>query len=142
MKNIIALLLLTGFIFAGCKDIYTEQYLSLEPVYQSFEDFRASVKMGSQQDLVKPGKIYTIGSYIFINENMKGVHVYNNVNPASPQYAGFINIPGNVDIAVKNSIMARNAGKNVIRSSFRPTKNAKNMKSGKRTPNIRTGGLV
>ena len=105
MKNIISLLLFTGLILAGCKDIYTEQYLSLEPVYQSFEDFRASVKMGSQQDLVKPGKIYTIGNYIFINENMKGVHVYNNANPAAPQYTGFINIPGNVDIAVKNSIM-------------------------------------
>jgi hypothetical protein len=105
MKNIIALFLLTGFVLAGCKDIYTEQYLSLEPVYQSFENFRASVKMDSQQDLVKPGKIYTIGNYIFINENMKGVHVYNNSNPASPLYAGFINIPGNVDIAVKNSIM-------------------------------------
>ncbi len=105
MKNILSFLLFTGLILAGCKDIYTEQYFSLEPVYQSFEDFRASVKMVGQQDLVKPGKIYTIGNYIFINENMKGVHVYNNANPASPQYTGFINIPGNVDIAVKNSIM-------------------------------------
>jgi hypothetical protein len=105
MKNILSFLLFTGLILAGCKDIYTEQYFSLEPVYQSFEDFRASVKMVGQQDLVKPGKIYTIGNYIFINENMKGVHVYNNANPASPQYTGFINIPGNVDIAVKNNIM-------------------------------------
>ena len=105
MKNILSFLLFTGLILAGCKDIYTEQYFSLEPVYQSFEDFRASVKMVGQQDLVKPGKIYTIGNYIFINENMKGVHVYNNANPASPQYTGFINIPGNVDIAVKNSII-------------------------------------
>ncbi len=105
MKNIVVLILLSGFVLSGCKDIYTEQYLSLEPVYLSYEDFRASVKVVSQQDLVQPGKIYTIANYIFINEVSKGVHVYNNVNPASPQYVGFINIPGNVDMVVKNNIM-------------------------------------
>jgi hypothetical protein len=92
-------------LFSACKDKYTEQYLSLEPVYLGYQDFRASVKVISQQDLVKPGKIYTIGNYIFINEIMKGVHVYNNTNPASPAYVGFINIPGNVDMAVKNNIL-------------------------------------
>ncbi|HEY5511021.1 MAG TPA: hypothetical protein VIK10_08330 [Prolixibacteraceae bacterium] len=105
MKNIFITLFFTGIVLAGCKDIYTEQYLSLEPIYMSLEDLRVSVKMVNQQDLVRPGKIYTIGNYIFINENMKGVHIYDNTNPASPQYAGFINIPGNVDIAVKNNIM-------------------------------------
>jgi hypothetical protein len=109
MKNIliqifIPILLLSIFL-SGCKDKYTEQYLSLEPVYLTYQDFRASVKVVNHQDLVKPGKIYTIGNYIFINEIMKGVHVYNNINPASPQYVGFINIPGNVDLAVKNNIM-------------------------------------
>ncbi len=105
MKNIFITLFFTGVVLAGCKDIYTEQYYSLEPVYMSIADLRASVKMVNRQDLVSPGKIYTIGDYIFINENMKGVHIYNNANPASPQYTGFINIPGNVDIAVKNNIM-------------------------------------
>ncbi|MEI6277102.1 MAG: hypothetical protein WCP08_13980 [Prolixibacteraceae bacterium] len=102
--RIISILLLIA-LFAGCKDKFTEQYQSLEPVYLGYEDFRASVKVVSQQDLVKPGKIYTFGNYIFINEIMKGIHVYNNSNPASPQYAGFINIPGNVDMAVRNNIM-------------------------------------
>ena len=104
-KNSLIPLLLMTVIFSACKDKYTEQYQSLEPVYLSYEDFRASVKVVNQQELVKPGKIYTIGNYIFINEIMKGVHVYNNVNPASPVYAGFINIPGNVDLVVKNNIM-------------------------------------
>jgi hypothetical protein len=97
--------LLLIVLLSGCKDKYTEQYQSLEPVYMTYEDFRASVKVVSQQDLVKPGKIYTFGNYIFINEIMKGIHVYNNANPASPQYVGFINIPGNVDMAVRNNIM-------------------------------------
>lgn len=89
----------------GCTDKYTEEYLSLEPVYLSYEDFRKSVKVVSQQDLVKPGKIYAYNNYLFINELKKGIHVFNNTNPTSPQYLAFINIPGNVDIAVKNNIL-------------------------------------
>jgi hypothetical protein len=104
-KTIFIPLILTGLFFTGCKDKFTEQYLQLEPVYMSYQDFRVSVKMVSQQDLVKPGKIYVFGSYLFINERMKGIHIYNNANPASPQYIGFINIPGNIDIVVKNNVM-------------------------------------
>jgi len=105
IKNIVVPFVVLTILFSACKDKYTEQYQSLEPVYMGYQEFRESVKVMNQQDLVKPGKIYTIGKYIFINEIMKGVHVYNNTNPASPIYVGFINIPGNVDLVVKNNIM-------------------------------------
>lgn len=104
IKILISIFFATIVLF-GCKDKYTEQYQSLEPVYLGYKEFRESVKMVSQQDLVKPGKIYTYGNYLFINEIMKGVHVYNNANPSAPTYVGFINIPGNVDLVVKNNIM-------------------------------------
>jgi hypothetical protein len=103
--KIFAAFILFGVLFTECRDKYTEEYFSLEPVYLSYTDFRASVKVINQMDLVKPGKIYTIGNYLFINETMKGIHVYNNVNPSAPQYVGFINIPGNVDMVVKNNTM-------------------------------------
>lgn len=99
------LIFLSGNLLTGCKDIYSERYLSLEPVYLSYEELRASVKEVSQQDMVKPGKIYTIGNYLFINEYFKGIHVYNNADPTSPQNVGFIQIPGNVDMVVKNGIL-------------------------------------
>jgi hypothetical protein len=102
--NLIPFLMLV-LMFSACKDKFTEQYLELEPVYMGYQEFRMSVKMVTQQDLAKPGKIYTKDAYLFINERMKGIHVYNNANPASPQYVGFINIPGNVDIVVKNNVM-------------------------------------
>ncbi|HZK97691.1 MAG TPA: hypothetical protein VFC67_26040, partial [Prolixibacteraceae bacterium] len=93
------------FILSGCEDKYTEQYLSLEPVYMSYKDFREAVKVESTHSLLKPGKIYYKDNYLFINEIMKGIHVYNNTNPASPQYVGFISIPGNVDMVIKGNIM-------------------------------------
>lgn len=105
LRNIFVPFLLLIVLFSSCKDKYTEQYQSLEPVYMGYDEFRESVKVVSQQDLVKPGKIYTVGNYLFINEIMKGVHVYSNTNPASPLYVGFINIPGNIDLVVKNNVM-------------------------------------
>jgi len=109
MKNIrlnaIFQLMAMLFILSGCEDKYTEQYLSLEPVYMSYKDFREAVKVESTHLLEKPGKIYYKDNYLFINEIMKGIHVYNNTNPASPRYVGFIAIPGNVDMVIKGNIM-------------------------------------
>jgi hypothetical protein len=93
------------FILSGCEDKYTEQYLSLEPVYMSYKDFREAVKLESTHALEKPGKIYYKDNYLYINEISKGIHVYNNTNPASPQYVGFITIPGNIDMAISGNIM-------------------------------------
>jgi hypothetical protein len=103
--NAIFMFLALIFIVSGCEDKYTEQYLSLEPVYMSYKDFREAVKVESSHSLQKPGKIYYKDNYLFINEIMKGIHVYNNTNPASPQYIGFIVIPGNVDMVIKGNIM-------------------------------------
>jgi len=103
--NTIFMLLTLIFILSGCEDKYTEQYLSLEPVYMSYKDFREAVKVENTHSLEKPGKIYYKDNYLFINEIMKGIHVYNNTNPASPQYVGFIAIPGNVDMVIKGNIM-------------------------------------
>src|SRR5665648_651703 len=79
--NIIFKFLTLIFILSGCEDKYTEQYLSLEPVYMSYKDFREAVKVESTHSLLKPGKIYYKDNYLFINEIMKGIHVYNNTNP-------------------------------------------------------------
>jgi len=103
--NIFFQLLLLILMFSGCKDKYTEEYISLEPVYMSYKDFREAIKPESSHNLVKPGKIYFKDNYLFINEIMKGVHIYNNANPSSPQYVGFITIPGNVDMVILGNTM-------------------------------------
>lgn len=105
MKTIILPLLILIVLFSDCRDKYSEEYLSLEPVYLSYKSLREAIKTEASRDLVKPGKIYFYSNYFFINEYMKGVHVFDNSNPASPKAIGFINIPGNVDIVVKDKIM-------------------------------------
>jgi hypothetical protein len=47
---------------------------------------------------------------IYLNEKYKGIHVIDNSNPASPEKIAFINIPGCIDIAIKNNnLLADNA---------------------------------
>jgi hypothetical protein len=71
----------------------------------SYEDLREAVDMTTARDLENPGKIYFKDGYIFINEELKGVHIIDNQNPENPQKIGFIEIPGNVDIAIKDNIL-------------------------------------
>jgi len=96
-------LLLT--VVTSCTDKVFETFTANAPVYLSYEELRSAVKMTASRELNNPGKIYFKDQYIFINEKMKGVHVYDVSDPKNPQNKGFIEIPGNVDIAIKDNIL-------------------------------------
>jgi hypothetical protein len=100
----IFLLILTG-LASSCTDKVYETFQANAPVYMSYEKLRSAVKLNPARELNNPGKIYFKDQYIFINEKMKGVHIYDVSNPANPQNAGFIEIPGNMDIAIKDNIL-------------------------------------
>jgi len=104
IKNIFTLIILLAG-FNSCLDEYNEEFIANSPVYLSYEDLRSAVKKTDVKDLVNPGKIYFKDGFIFINELSKGVHIIDNQNPANPQNIGFIDIPGNVDIAIKNNTL-------------------------------------
>lgn len=53
----------------------------------------------------RTGKIYIYKDYLFINEPNKGIHIYNNANPSAPVNTAFLQIPGNVDLAISNNIL-------------------------------------
>ena len=90
---------------SACTDKVYETFNANAPIYLSYEDLRSAVKMTAACELNNPGKIYFKDQYIFINEKMRGVHVYDVSDPANPQNKGFIEIPGNVDIAIKDNIL-------------------------------------
>ncbi|TKG91121.1 hypothetical protein EYV94_22205 [Puteibacter caeruleilacunae] len=104
---IISILTLLLISFNSCEDKITEEYLQLDPVYMSFSEIRSNdaIRFENNLQLKNTGKIYLKGQYIFINEVFKGVHVYDNANPENPSYIGFIRIPGNMDIAIKDNYL-------------------------------------
>ena len=86
-------------------DEYTEEFIGNSPIYMSYEDLRVSVKSTEARTLNNPGKIYFKDGYLFVNEEFEGIHIIDNRNPEDPQVIGFIEIPGNVDMAIKNNTL-------------------------------------
>ncbi|HSI90242.1 MAG TPA: hypothetical protein VK927_03955, partial [Adhaeribacter sp.] len=90
----------------GYVDISPEPMVTAyEPIMMSRSQLEASISMKEPQPVSSPGKLYKYGHYILINELYKGVHIIDNQNPASPQNVAFVQVPGNVDIAVKNNVL-------------------------------------
>ncbi len=118
----VLLLMLTAW---SCKDEFTESYTANIPQYLSYADLRSSVKSAGVQQLENPGKIYFKDHYIFINEMLKGVHIIDNSNPESPINIGFINIPGNVDIAIKDKILYADSYIDLVAIDISDIKNPK-----------------
>ncbi|WP_372641825.1 LVIVD repeat-containing protein [Ancylomarina sp.] len=103
MNNIIKLsfLMLIAVTFVSCEDKIEEKYHVNSPIYLSYEDLRASVKIEGSREFESPAKIYFKDNYIFVNEYLKGIHIIDNSDPKNPVNTSFLNIPGNVDIAIK-----------------------------------------
>jgi len=101
----ITIMILTFFLQGCLKDKVTRTYTTLTPVYESKDVVLANIKSNTSKTIESPGKIFIYGYYIFLNELDKGVHIIDNSNPSNPVVKAFINIPGNVDIAVKGNTL-------------------------------------
>ncbi len=74
------------------------------PVYAAAADIR-TIQTLPPQPLQNAGKIYIKDQYLFINEVGRGIHVVDNRNPARPVPLSFVSIPGNQELAIKDSIL-------------------------------------
>jgi hypothetical protein len=102
---IIAIFSLFAILFSSCEDSTYREYEGNAPVYLTYKDLRIAVKNQQNVDLKNPGKIYYKDNYIFIVEELKGIHVYDNTDPASPVKKVFVNLPGVVDISISGYIL-------------------------------------
>ncbi len=102
--NILLIIIIVG-VLSSCEDKYTEIFMGNSPVYMSYEELRLAVKQSTAQELNNPGKMYFKDNYIFIVEEMEGIHIIDNSDPANPENITFIEIPGSVDIAIKGTIL-------------------------------------
>lgn len=103
-----SILLMLPIVFTACvKDKCTEyySYTYYKPVYKTKTEVRANIKANPAREVESPGKICILGNYIFLNDIDRGIHVIDNSNPAQPRKTAFIDIPGNLDIAIKGSVL-------------------------------------
>ena len=94
------------FTFNSCvKDTCTRRYVYWEPVYRTKDEVRANIKNNPVREIERPGKIYIRGNYIFLNEIDRGIHIIDNSSRTAPRQIAFIDIPGNLDMAVKGNML-------------------------------------
>lgn len=109
MKRLYYCLLLAslGWLTSACTDQCTETrtFRQITPVTLTTTQVREGVSVSGARPLVKPGKIYTKGNYLFINELKEGIHIIDNRNPSDPKTLAFISIPGNGDIAIRDNML-------------------------------------
>lgn len=109
MRKIFYFLFLAPFLFiSSSSEFYNPS--DYYPILMERTELERSVFIRDAQEIDTPGKIYYKDGYIFLNDKYKGIHVIDNSNPSAPVKVGFINIPGCIDIAIKNnSLLADNA---------------------------------
>ena len=109
MKKLLYLLaFLTVFFTVSCSDSCqrTVSYINYEPIYRTTDEVRAALHFtNAPREINNPGRLYFKDGYMYINEVGEGIHVVNNTNPRFPVSVGFVNIPGNFDLAAKGNFL-------------------------------------
>jgi hypothetical protein len=107
MKTAMRIITILAFpaLMISCKDKIEKVYTVNDPVYISYDELRNSFKVAEGQQIIHPGKIYFKDHFIFVNEYQKGIHVIDNTDPQTPIISKFIEIPGCVDMAIRDNIL-------------------------------------
>lgn len=105
MKRLLFLLTLVGLVLTSCEDKRLQTYVANVPQYMSYDELRSSFEVVDTEAMVHPGKICFYGSHMFINEYQKGIHVVDLDDPSQPEIKAFIEVPGNVDMAIRNDLL-------------------------------------
>jgi hypothetical protein len=100
-------LLLTALFQWSCTDTckQTVTYKTFKSLQIGQESLKASIKAVGGTDLVNPGKIYAYDQYLFISEVKKGIHVIDNSDPKNPKNIAFVQVPGVLDMTVKDEVL-------------------------------------
>ncbi len=126
--------LLIGLICLGFWQCDDKQDINNQGLVQGYKPiYASSVEMSNigyeaPRKLIKPVKIYVKGNYLYINEYNEGVHVYNNIDPEKPVAVGFIKIPGNQDIEIKDDVLYADNGLDLIAIDISNQESAKLIK--------------
>ena len=128
MKLTILLIAICSITLFSCLDdecTGVKIYTKMVPVYVTEDGLRPDVVVQTPRELRNPGKIYAYNGLLFINELREGVHVIDNRHPDDPVSIAFIEIPGNLDIAIKDNILYADLYRDLVSIDISDVLNAK-----------------
>ena len=103
LASLLSIALLSGCLRDECTS--EQSYVRFDPIYKPVSEIRVDVTVEPARSLRAPGKMFALGNYLFINEKQEGIHVIDNSDPANPQTLAFWNIPGNVDLVIRDKYL-------------------------------------
>jgi len=108
MAKIALALIMMTIMISGCEEKYNYNGCH-EPIMISQKELRTAYpKVQAGKEIGKAAKIYNYknGEVLLINERNKGIHIVDNRLKGKVKKGDhFINIPGNVDMAVKDGYL-------------------------------------
>lgn len=80
------------------------------PITLTWEELRADIQpeYGDTVSLTRPGKIYS-KDYLYIVDQYRGIHIYDQSNPQSPIRVAFIPVIGALEVSIENNILYTNS---------------------------------
>ncbi|MDH5546123.1 MAG: hypothetical protein OEZ43_11045 [Gammaproteobacteria bacterium] len=82
---------------------------SYYPKYLSYEELRKPLIIEAGREVRENSLVIAYYNYIFIGERYEGVHVFDNTEPALPEYIGFLPIPGNTEFVIDGDYLYANS---------------------------------
>lgn len=93
-------------LFSGCvKDKSYKTYTIYRPEYSVKESVQKDARIQKSEQLKDLGSFALYNNTMYINERNKGIHVIDYSNPSNPVSKGFIPIPGNNGLSIKNNVL-------------------------------------
>jgi hypothetical protein len=99
--------LFLSLAFSACQDKYIEEvtYTANVPIYSATNELNLLIGSEGAKPLESPGKLHLNGTRLFIVDQFKGIHVFDNANPTHPINLAYIVVPGVIDIATRGSVL-------------------------------------
>ncbi len=135
IKELPLITILLSVVFNGCikKYEYESDKGCREPIYLSYDDLRSKYPaIKEPREIKKAGKIYVYGDTLLVNEKNIGIHVIDNRVKESPQAKKFIEIPGNIDLAVKDGYLYADSFTDLVVIDIRDIKNIAVVKNARK----------
>lgn len=107
MRRLTALsaLILLSTLWSQCREDARLPLSDYRPILMERSDLEQSLRWQSPRPIKNLGKVSRYKDYLFINEPFEGQHVFDNSQAENPVALGFIQLPGNMDMAVLNEVI-------------------------------------
>lgn len=104
--SILSAITILALVFSFC--VKNKEYVTYtihRPVYAIKQEVKDNARLQEPTVLKNLGNFVLYGNAMYVVERNKGIHVIDYSNPSSPVNKGFVPVPGNTGVSIKNDVL-------------------------------------